>query len=211
VFCKSGNFVAWGGTENIQIDTRVIVATNKDLWQEVQAGRFREDLYYRVAVIPLHLPPLSERKEDIPLLIHHFIQKLKGTITTPVERFSQEAINIMSGYDWPGNIREVQNIVERLLVTCEVKEITAKQIPTYINPSKPLSQNKEVPSLGSNFASLSDTHLSLEERVEQFEKELIEHALKATNYIQTNAAKLLKTTRRIIKYKMDRFRIASPK
>ncbi len=195
-----------GGTENIHVDTRVIAATNKDLWKEVEAGRFREDLYYRISVIPIELPPLRERKEDIPLLVHHFVQKLKKEVPTKVERLSQEVLDILESWEWSGNVRELQNIVERLLVTCDEKEAKPKHLPPKLNSKKSLAAQAAAVD-GS--ASFNNKELSFEDRVAQFERYILEQALAQTNYVQTNAAKLLKTTRRIIKYKMDHLGIES--
>ena len=195
-----------GGTENIHVDTRVIAATNKDLWAEVEAGRFREDLYYRISVIPIELPPLRERKEDIPLLVHHFVQKLKKEVPTKVERLSQEVLDILESWDWSGNVRELQNIIERLLVTCDEKEAKPKHLPPKLHSKKSLaSQAAGV----DGSVSFDNKELSFEDRVAYFERCILEQALAQTNYVQTSAAKLLKTTRRIIKYKMDRLGIES--
>lgn len=194
-----------GGTENIHVDTRVIAATNKDLWAQVQAGHFREDLYYRLSVIPIELPPLRERKEDIPMLLHHFVQKLKKEIPTKVERFSDETLMVLEGWNWSGNVRELQNVVERLLVTCDEKEVLPQHLPQQLK-SKSTAPNNHAGALSNGFA-LEDNDLSFEDRVAEFERSIIEQALKKTGYVQTSAAKLLKTTRRIIKYKMDRLDI----
>ncbi len=197
-----------GGTENIKVDTRVIAATNKDLWGEVQAGRFREDLYYRLSVIPIELPPLRERKEDIPVLVHHLVQKLKKDIPASVERFSDETLSVLEGWQWSGNVRELQNIVERLLVTCDAKEVLPQHLPPQLQ-SSPKSNGSLAPVAAANGISLKDNELSLDDLISEYEKNLIEEALKESNHVQTNAAKLLKTTRRIIKYKMDQLGIQS--
>lgn len=194
-----------GGTETIKVDVRVIAATNKDLWSQVQAGRFREDLFYRVAVIPIALPPLRERKEDIALLVHHFVGQFKKGIPTKVENFSEDALKVLEQYDWPGNVRELQNLVERVMVVTEEKEIQPKHLPLFAALEG--AKNNLAVSGNSAARSLTPCELSLNDRLALYEKELILEALKQTGFVQTSAAKILKTTRRVIKYKMNSYGI----
>jgi len=118
-----------GGDKLVRVDVRIIAATNKDLLQEVEAGRFRQDLYYRLAVVPIHLPALRERKEDIPLLVDAFLQEFASMSKKPAKRFSREAMEALSHYDWPGNIRELRNVVERLTVTVYAGTIRPEHLP----------------------------------------------------------------------------------
>ena len=111
-------FYRVGGTDEREVDVRIIAATNKNLAEEVQSGRFREDLYYRLNVIEIKLPPLRERREDIPLLAEHFVQRISSELGRDVAGISAEALKVLIAYDWPGNVRELENVIERAIVTC---------------------------------------------------------------------------------------------
>src|SRR5205807_9992793 len=117
-----------GGSIPIKVDTRVIVASNKNLELEVQAGRFRDDLYYRLNVIRIHMPPLRDRKDDIPLLVEHFLDKHRYSPTSPPARISEEAMAALMRHDWPGNVRELENTVQRAIVLSQGGVITSHHI-----------------------------------------------------------------------------------
>jgi two-component system, NtrC family, nitrogen regulation response regulator NtrX len=125
---EEGRVTRVGGQKDRKVDVRVIAATNKDLEKEIEEGRFREDLYYRLNVVPIHLPPLRERREDIPMLIQHFSDLLASREGLPVRQFSQEAVERLQALDWPGNVRELRNTVERLLILASGDDVTAADV-----------------------------------------------------------------------------------
>ncbi|MBW1642538.1 MAG: sigma-54-dependent Fis family transcriptional regulator [Deltaproteobacteria bacterium] len=173
-----------------KIDIRIIAATNKDLQEAVAKGEFREDLYYRLSVIPLYIPPLRERKEDIPALVKHFMKKYDAL---PNTRFSKKALDKMKAYSWPGNIRELQNTVERCIILAneDVIDETDLQLTPYTITDETVEM--EIPDEG---LSLHDV-----------EKSLIKKALKKSNGNQTKAAALLKIPRHVIIYRMEKYNI----
>jgi len=131
-FLDQRTFERVGGTEPISVDVRIIAATNRDLWKEVKEGRFREDLFYRLNVVPIHLPPLRERKDDIPLLVEHFLEKLNTRLRRNVKRVSAEAMQCLLEYPWPGNVRELENAIEQALVRCRGDEIQPEHLPMQV-------------------------------------------------------------------------------
>lgn len=160
------SFERVGGTELITVDTRVIAATNKNLSEEVARGRFREDLYYRLNVIPFHVPPLRERREDIPFLMEHFLKEFARETAREVLSVSPEAREMLYSYDWPGNVRELKNLMERLVIMTHSHTITSGDLPAYIKGSQ---------SVQPGFISRSDL---LKEARKDFEKEFISRKLK---------------------------------
>ena len=133
-FLEEREFNRVGGSKTIKVDVRLITATNKDLNQMIKTGGFREDLYYRINVVPIVIPPLRERKEDIPLLIDHFISKFGFENNRTVKGISKEALEIIMQYEWPGNIRELENIMERAIVKCMGQTITEVDLPAAPHP-----------------------------------------------------------------------------
>jgi two-component system nitrogen regulation response regulator NtrX len=125
---ETKEFQRVGGNKNIKVDVRIIAATNKDLQEEVKKGNFREDLYFRLNVIPIKVPPLRERKEDIPLLVRHFLELIASEYGKPVKRFSEDALKVLMNYDWPGNVRELKNLIERLVIMCQKDLITQSEL-----------------------------------------------------------------------------------
>ncbi len=117
-----------GGTSTVKVDTRVITATNKDLMEEVEAGRFREDLYYRLNVISIHMPPLRDRRDDIPLLVEHFLDKYRYSAASRKPGFSEEALQVLEKHDWPGNVRELENCIERAVILGQGGVITSRYL-----------------------------------------------------------------------------------
>lgn len=180
-----------GGAVTHQLDVRVIAATNLDLEEAISAGTFREDLYYRLAVIPLQLPPLRERKEDIPLLIRHFAAKHGAGANV----FSDEVVRALAGYDWPGNVRELQNIVERLLIMRAGEVIQLGELPEKI-----LADGKKGPT---GIVNLPDEGYSLE----QLEREIVAAALERNGWNQTAAARFLRIPRHVLLYRMEKYGI----
>lgn len=195
-----------GGVKTINVDIRVVAATNIDLEEAVNKGTFREDLYYRLNVIPIHLPPLRERKGDIPLLANHFLKKFsKGT---DVKSIDENALMMLEAYDWPGNVRELENIVERLVILANGPTITIADIPETIlrkSGHVPIPKSSEPPAI------LPEDGLSLSEAVEQFEKTLILQALERTNGVKNRAAKLLKMNRTTLIEKMKKMKLMKPR
>src|SRR6185295_17214512 len=183
-----------GGNQSIKLDVRFIAATNRDLSECLAAGRFREDMYYRINVVSLVLPPLRERRQDIPLLAQHFLARAGVGGTLRPERFSKDALDLLLKYDWPGNVRELENAVEQASVWCNHTDILPENLP-------PLIRNT-VRAATLRTASLSG-ELSLEQAVTELEREIIVGALKRTKFIQTRAASLLGISRRQLKYRMD--------
>lgn len=186
-----------GGAEEIPIDTTVIATTNVDLAEAVAKGNFRKDLFYRLNTFNLHVPPLRERKEDIPLLtahyLTHFAQRFKQKT---VKRFSREAEDLMKAYSWPGNIRELRNVVERLVVLESEEEIEPRHLPNWlISPSDAGSQAP------AGMFKLPETGISLDE----VEKDLIVQALERTNHNKTQAAKLLQISYDTLRYQVKKF------
>ncbi len=188
-------FLRVGGTKTIKVDVRLIAATNKDLEKATREGKFREDLFYRINVIPIYLPPLRERKDDIHLLIDHFINKKSPNRK---RKFSQEAMDIMLNYHWPGNIRELENVIERVVTLTPDNLIKIDDLPQNITNETKAGLMKD---------DILSGRLSLDEAISSFEKEIILTALEKTNYVQTQAANLLGISRRILKYKMDSLNI----
>ena len=196
-------FERLGGTQSVRVDIRLIVATNKDLEREVQEGKFREDLYYRLNVVPVFIPALRERREDIPLLVEHFLERASRENRKEVKYISDEAMKILMEYAWPGNIRELENAIERGVVLCKG--------PTLIPDLFPIPRDVKGPGLTSftPFPGSASLPCRLPELIENLEKKVIEEALKKTAGNQRKAAELLGLTERIIGYKIKTYGLTS--
>lgn len=195
-------FTRIGGVQPIKVDVRIVAATNKNLDDLVRKGLFREDLYYRINVISLYLPPLRERSEDIPLIANHFLEKRVEEAQRPHIEFGKEALELLTRYPWPGNVRELENFVEQAFIwSRHATEITPEHLPTSMKSSS------RSPSLRDDTLA---GRMSLEKAVMEFEREIILDALKRTNYVQTHAANLLGISRRMLKYRMDTLGIGRP-
>jgi DNA-binding NtrC family response regulator len=176
-----------GGTKTIHVDVRIIAATNKNLTVAINKEKFREDLYYRLNVIPIKVPPLKQRKSDIPLLIDHFMKKFHKGRKVTVSGFSPEAMDAMMEYDWPGNIRELENVIKRLTILCDNQKASFYDLPEHIQQNSKSFQTSE--------KDLIDERLTLDEAVKDYEKKLIVEALEKSNWVKTRAAKLLNINR----------------
>ena len=201
-FLEEKEFNRVGGSKTIKVDVRLITATNKDLNQLIKKGSFREDLYYRINVVPIVIPPLRDRKEDIPLLIDHFINKFNVENNKNVKGFNKEAIALMMQYEWPGNVRELENLVERVIALTSGEYIQLSELPLSF---------KNIPKINGFKESVLDGKVSFIQAEEEFEREVILDALKRTNHIQSHAAEILGISRRILKYKMDKLGISQNK
>ncbi len=185
-----------GGTKSIEVDIRIISATNKDLLNSIKEGSFREDLYYRLNVIPIEVPPLRTRKTDIPLLIEHFLSNLAVRICQNKKIVAKDALSKFLDYRWPGNIRELENLMERLSVLVDGDKIKKSDLPQYISISEIKDSLPEIdPDLGFN------------ESVEKFQKTLIINALSRTNWVKAKAAELLKMNRTTLVEKIKKLKI----
>lgn len=195
-----------GGTETIKINIRIISATNKDLEQEIMAKAFREDLFYRLAVVPIRVPPLRERKEDIPLLVDHFLKKYSEQFGKNIHALSSYALEVLMDYDFPGNIRELENIIERG-VAMESSNIILPESLTLSVHRK--NKEKDASSFWQELDKTGDyMETGLDEFVARIEKILIEKALQEANYSKMKAAELLKISFRSLRYKVQKYGIA---
>ncbi len=191
-----------GGIKPVKVDIRVIAATNKNLEQEVKEGRFREDLYWRLNVVPIGIPPLRERKEDIPILCNFFINKYASSFGYKIE-LSAEVIETFLNYHWPGNVRELENLIERLYVLNEGGKISVDDLPEKIKYSENKFNRELIPEELNPFSSGID----LNEMIREYEKKLILHALNVNNWIKSRAAKYLNINRTTLIEKMKRLGI----
>jgi DNA-binding NtrC family response regulator len=187
-----------GGTRPIRVDVRVIAATNRDLEGMVKNGRFREDLYYRLNIIPIEIPPLRNRRDDIPPLVDFFIAKHVLGASRPISGLSQAANNLIMNYAWPGNVRQLESAIERAILLCEGDEITVEDLPIEI-------RQQAGPSAAFNF-KLPPEGISFDE----VEKSLIIQAMEQTNWNITRAAKLLDLSFRTLQYRLEKFGIKKP-
>ncbi len=185
-------FERLGGTETIRANIRLIAATNKDLEKAIQAGEFREDLYYRLNVFSIFVPPLRERKADVLLLADYFLEKFSREHGKQVKRISTPAIDMLSSYHWPGNVRELANVLERAVVVCDANVVHAHHLP---------------PTLQTAEASGTGQTLTLRESIEAFEKDALLDALKTARGNRAKAARLLGTTERIFNYRVRKYGI----
>jgi two-component system response regulator PilR (NtrC family) len=186
-----------GGTEEIPLDVRIIAATNQNLQKLMNENRFREDLYYRVSVIPLEIPPLRERKGDIAALADHFLQKFNLQMQRSILRISEDALHCLEQYDWPGNVRELENTVERAVAFETTEEIRTERLPPRIsclNPSE-IARSGKIPENG----------IDLEKHIEEIEKSYIVEALQRCGGVQTRAAELLKMSFRSFRYFVKKY------
>jgi DNA-binding NtrC family response regulator len=181
-----------GGEETLEVDVRVITATNKNLKEEIAKERFREDLYYRLHIIPIYLPPLRERKEDLLLLSEHFINKIRHELNLPNLSIDNGAAEKLASYSWPGNVRELENVLERAAVLCDEQQIRAKDLPLFI-------EQGESPEL------VAGGGLDLNRTLESVEKQLIEKALEQARGIKTEAARLLGVKTSALYYKLEKY------
>jgi Nif-specific regulatory protein len=185
-------FERLGGTETIKINVRLVAATNKDLTKAINEGQFREDLYYRLNVFAIFMPPLRERKSDVLLLADHFLEKFAREHSKRIRRISTPAIDMLTSYHWPGNVRELENIIERAVLVCETGVIHGHHLP---------------PTLQTAEGSGTVSRLALDEAVGAYERDLIQDALKTTGGNRKRAAQLLDTTERILGYKVKKYGI----
>ena len=180
-----------GGSKEEPVDVRIVAATNQDLLERISEGEFREDLYYRINVIPIRLPPLRERLEDIPLLVEFFIQKYSTELGIEERRVSIESLRILESYHWPGNVRELENVIERALALSTGDAITAEDIPPYLLHAK---------SDLAGAATLPAEGMDLESYLDDIRKELMSQALSRTSGVQTQAAELVGMSFRSFRY-----------
>lgn len=188
-----------GGTETIRVDVRIIAATNKSLEEAVEQGEFRQDLYYRLNVIPIHLPPLRERREDIPLLAGHLIARHGPLMHRQIVKIEEDAMDLLVHYDWPGNVRELENTLQRAMALADGDRIRRGDLVGTVRAAGPAERlrDTEIPADGIDLAS----------RLEEIERKYIVTALQRTNENITNAAQLLKTSFRSLRYRIKKLGI----
>jgi len=191
-----------GGTRTLEIDVRIIAATNKNLINAVNRSTFRQDLYYRLNVIPIKVPPLRHRKSDIPLLIDFFFKRIDPRKRNGISGFSSEAGDALVAYDWPGNVRELENMVERMSILANGDQVELEDIPESIKGKGAKIQAVEV--------TIPKDGIVFDQAVEEYEKKLILEALNETNWVKTKAAKLLNINRTTLIEKMKKKKLAKP-
>ena len=179
-----------GGSKTLKVDVRIIATTNRDLEREIEKDNFRQDLYFRLNVIPVIVPPLRERREDIPVLAEYFLEKFKTGTDTPLKRISKEAIDILVKYDWPGNVREMKNLIHRCTVMIDSEVLMPEHFENMLNVNKP-RKNYE---------------LSVGQTIEDVERELIYKTLEKTGGNKTRAAEILNITARTLRNKLSRYK-----
>jgi DNA-binding NtrC family response regulator len=187
-----------GGNRTIHVDVRIVAATNQDLETLVEEKRFRKDLFYRLNVIPIVIPPLRERRSDIPLLIDHFLTRFNQTKHTEISSLAPDALHLLTEYDWPGNIRELENMIERLVVLKKRGVLSIGDLPDKICRKSSGTELKE------QFIRFSDDGINLSREVEQYEKHLIMEALRKANGVTSRAAQLLQLNRTTLVEKLKR-------
>jgi DNA-binding NtrC family response regulator len=193
-----------GSTESIKVDVRVITATNRDLEQALAAGQFREDLYYRLNVIPIFLPPLRERREDIPLLIDHFIKRYSKINNKPVRGISDEALSACQNYDWPGNVRELENAIENAVVLGEGSVVLPEHLPVTVIMPKAVSADTVRANIENLFLA---SGTSYHEKMEAAEKLVLEDAIRRAGGNKSEAAKQLGISLRTMRYKIQKYKL----
>ena len=184
-----------GGTQTLSFDSRIIAATNQDLEAAIKRGAFREDLFYRLNVFSITLPPLRERKEDIPALVETFCQHQTQRLNRPVSSLTQRALEVMMAYEWPGNVRELQNVIERAAILAEGEEIDVKHLPLSMDSSRPAH------------VTLPEEDVDFDEEMEKFERQLILHAYENSNRVKARTAKMLGIDRNRLRYKLKKYGI----
>jgi len=186
-----------GNTEPIPVDVRIISATHRDLEAQVEEGSFREDLYYRLNVIPLRLPPLRERREDIPALVYSFLRVCAGKLDKKGVTITPEAMEIMERFDWPGNVRELQNVIERAIALCAGTVIEPNDISEKVR--------NFISEPAGSAAELSAEGVDLEEQTERIERSLIDQAMRRAKFSQKRAAELLRLSPRALRYRLKKY------
>ncbi|HEY8370461.1 MAG TPA: sigma-54 dependent transcriptional regulator [Thermodesulfobacteriota bacterium] len=190
-----------GGTEDVTVDVRIICATNKDLEKEVAAGTFREDLFYRLNVIQINLPPLRERREDIPILAQHFLEKYAKELGKDIRKISAEAMALLQQYSYPGNVRELENIIERSVALESTNVILQESLPTF------LTRRDETKGTFGVVPDIPAEGVNLEDLVGALERTLLLKALEKSNGVKKKAAKLLKISFRSMRYRLEKYGI----
>jgi DNA-binding NtrC family response regulator len=188
-----------GGVKTLRVDIRVIAATNQNLEELVARNKFREDLYYRLNVIPIKVPPLRERRDDIPLLVQHFLEELSRGRQRPRKRFTPAAMELLGRHSWPGNVRELENLVERLVILTEGEVIDVADLPEKFQVLTPVSTLAELPGEG----------LDLNAALQSMERRLIFQALQRSDWVKSQAARLLHLNRTTLLEKMKKQNIPS--
>jgi len=190
-----------GDTRDVKVDVRLIAASNRELGRAVADGLLREDLFYRLNVIPVHLPPLRERREDVPLLVAHFIKKLSAEVGRGVKGVSAEALQVLEQYHWPGNIRELENVIERAIVLGSSEQLEADALPANLRERR---DRHDVP------LELPAEGLDLEAMLDRIEHRYMQLALERVGGVQTRAAELLRVSFRQFRYKLQKFQQRRP-
>lgn len=197
---EEGEFEPVGANRTVRVDVRILAATHRNLEEQVEKGLFREDLFYRLYVIPLHLPPLRERSEDIALLVHHFLREFNEKTASRVDGVSADALRCLSAHAWPGNVRELRNLMERLVVLKDAGMIETEDLPLKIRGmDKAAFQHPAI--------AVTDEGISLNTAVTEFEKALILQSLEKANWVKNKAAKLLNLNRTTLVEKIKRYRL----
>ena len=196
---EEGEFEQVGGSKTIKVDVRIIAATHRDLCEEVQKGNFREDLYYRLYVIPLLLPSLKDRKSDIPYLVSYFINQSNQKNDRQVNGVTEDAMAMMMSHSWPGNVRELKNMIERMVVLKGEGKITVADLPGELKKDHPCEPTSTI--------EISDEGICLNSAVTEFEKALILQSLEKTKWVKNKAAKLLHLNRTTLVEKIKRHQL----
>lgn len=187
-----------GGGEPIKVDIRIVAATNKDLKKAIERGEFREDLFYRLNVVSIEVPPLRERREDIPFLVDHFLAKYSADNNKTFEGFSPSAMDYLSAYEWPGNVRQLQNVIERCVVLSAGPHIKSEDLPSEI---------KDEESQFKSAVDLLPTKLNLAHTLEKIEANLVRRALVHSKFIKVDAADMLGISKSLLQYKLKKYNI----
>ncbi|HTK30255.1 MAG TPA: sigma-54 dependent transcriptional regulator [Vicinamibacterales bacterium] len=195
-FLEERTFKRVGGAADLHVDVRVVAATNRDLSEEVRQGRFRQDLFYRLNVVPIKLPALRQRAADIPLLVNYYVDSYNQEFRKRIRRVSPAAMERLKAYAWPGNIRELRNAVERAMLLAEGDELTTEDFPVTHGGAASLSEAVELPAGGVD--------------LEQLERSLVVQALERCGWNQTRAAALLGLNRDQIRYRIEKFKLEKP-
>lgn len=191
-----------GGNRNIDINVRIVAATNADLKGAIERKEFREDLYYRLNVFPIHIPPLRERREDIPILLDYFLRLFSSEFNRAIRGFSREALDLVMRYHWPGNVRELRNVAERICIMHNVAEIRPEHLPREIwgeTPQSELPFNYEIPPEG----------IVLDDVVGQVERNLVEKAYRITGGNVAKTARILNVPRGTLRYKLEKYHLST--